>query len=221
MSNKNSRFASFLLEGKAQAIVLYGTSLSYHLSPPLRSALQAHFGEQATIVNSGMAGCASRTGISQIEQKVLAHKPDLVLMEFAINDAHDYHHEPEARDAGISPQESRENLLTLVSLIQDALPATEILLWTTNPTRDVQGSLMRGRSARPRLETYYQGVREVASARGLRVIEAERFWKSLQERLGAEFDALIPDGVHPNPKALREYFVPFLLDELGVPAQSS
>ncbi|BCM91065.1 hypothetical protein IAD21_02929 [Abditibacteriota bacterium] len=202
-------------------MLIFGTSLSYHLAPILRPALQAYFGDLVSVINSGMAACASRTALACLEDKVIKHKPDTLLMEWAINDAHDYQHEPEALDAGISPAESRENLETLVARVEEKLPATEIILWTTNATFDVEGSIMRGRAARPDIDWYYQGVREVASARGLRLIDAEKFWDSTSERMGEEFLALIPDGVHPTPKALREYLVPFLLNELGVLEQKS
>ncbi len=220
MLNKTSRFGTNLLAGKTQTISIFGTSLSYHLAPVLRSALHARFGEFASVVNAGMSGRASRSGLELLDEKVIKHSPDTVLIEFAINDAHDYQHEPGGTDQGISSLESRENLDMLATRIRKALPETEIILWTTNATVDVEGSSMRGGSARPDLEGYYQGVRFVASARGLRLIDAEKFWDSTQASIGEEFRALIPDGVHPTPKALREYLVPFLLCELGVPAQT-
>ncbi|RYX85208.1 hypothetical protein EON83_06330 [bacterium] len=220
MTQKSSRFSENLSNGEKQTLVIFGTSLSYHLAPLLRSALQSRVDGLVSVVNSGMAGNASRTALAQLEEKVLKHNPDTLLMEWAINDAHDYQHDPGGVDQGISPQESRENLVALVSRVQSVFPETEIILWTTNSTDDVIGSPMRGRSARPELESYYQGVRDVASARGLRLIDGEKFWNSTREKMGDEFRTLIPDGVHPTPKALREYLVPFLLDELGVSAQT-
>ena len=208
-----SHFAQRLERTEPSILTVFGTSLSYHLSPILRSALQLRVGQLATVVNSGMAGCASRTALAQLEEKVIKHQPDTILMEWAINDAHDFQHDPHSLDSGITEGESRSNLETLVARIQQVLPSTEIILWTTNSTFDVEGSTMRGREARPDIENYYQGVRDVASARGLRLIDAEKFWDSTRERMGEEFLALIPDGVHPTPKALREYLVPFLLDE--------
>lgn len=220
MKQNQTHFVARIVAGEAQSLVVFGTSLSYHLAPVLRPALQGHFGDLVSVINSGMAGCASRTALARLEEKVIKHKPNGVLMEWAINDAHDYHHELGALDQGISLQESRENLNALVSRLQTALPACEVILWTTNSTFDVQGSIMRGRSARPQLESYYQGIREVASARGLTLIDVEMFWYSLHQRLADEFRTLIPDGVHPTPRALREHLVPFMLGELGVLGQT-
>ena len=213
------RLVDNLLAGKAQKLTIYGTSLSYHLAPVLRMTFHARFGELISVINSGMSGCASRTGLQSLEDKVLRHKPDTLLMEWAINDAHDYHHVPGAIDQGISQEESRENLSALIERIESSSPNTEILLWTTNPTFDVGAQV--GRSARPELEGYYRGVREVASARGLRVIDAENFWNLMREHAEDMFRALIPDGVHPTPTALRAHLVPFLLEEMGVPTQTS
>lgn len=209
-------FIERLERGERVTLVVYGTSLSFHLAPILRPFLEKQYGDRVQVVNSGLAGRASRTALQLLDDKVIRHRPDALLMEWAVNDAHDYFHEPDALDAGVAPDESRRNLETLVERVQAALPKCEILLWTTNPTFDASGSTMRSGSARPDLNLYYQGVREVAWARGLRVIDAETFWDSLRVSDESDFRALIPDGAHPTPKALRERLVPFLMREWGV-----
>jgi len=221
MNKEKIQLIQSLAEGEKQTLAVFGTSLSYHIAPVLRMGLQSQFGELVSVVNSGLSGRASRTGLASLYNRVLLHQPDALLMEWAVNDAHDYTHEPDALDAGISLSESRANLNTLISGVQTALPDCEILLWTTNATFDAPGSSMRGASARPELEGYYHVVREVASARGLTLLDAENFWNSLRQRDEDEFRALIPDGVHPTPRALRQHLVPFLMDELGVSAKAS
>ena len=216
MNSNRAHFVDQLLEGTPQKIIVFGTSLSFHLAPLLRIILKSRFGDRVSVINSGLSGRASRTALSCLEDKVLRHQPDFLFLEWAINDAHDFHHEPDSLDAGISPEESRDNLNTLLSRVEAAQPSCEIVLWTTNPTFDTATSSMRGASARPELQGYYQVVREVASARGLKLVDAEHFWNSLRARDENEFRALLPDGVHPTPKALREHLVPFLLDELGI-----
>ncbi len=209
-------FVHRLEAGETQKLGLFGTSLSFHLAPNLRQSLQKKFGERAQIINLGLPGKASRTALEALESQVLPAVPDALLTEWAINDAHSYFHEPQALDAGITLQESRENLETLIQRVQAALPRSEILLMTTNPTFDAPGGAMRGRTARPLLEAFYEGVREVASARGLTLIDGEKFWNSLRLRDEALFRLLTPDGVHPTPRAWREQFVPFLEGALGI-----
>ncbi len=221
MNLKENAFIENLIEGRKQTLAIFGTSLSYHLAPVVRMSFQSVFGELVSVVNSGLAGRASRTGLASLYSRVLRHQPDALLLEWAVNDAHDYAHEPDALDAGISLNESRANLNVMISGVQTALPECEIVLWTTNPTFDAPDSSMRGASARPELEGYYHVVREVASARGLRLLDGENFWNSLRQRDEDVFRALIPDGVHPTPRALRQHLVPFLMRDWGVPVKTS
>ena len=217
--NHQLRFVERLRAGEAQKLVVFGTSLSFHLAPILRVSLHNRFGEGAQIINAGLSGKASRTALDVVEEKVLKHTPDVLLMEWAVNDAHSYFHEPQARDAGITLEESRSNLEELIHRVQQAVPSCEIVLWTTNPAFDAPGSTARAGSARPQLEGFYQGVREVASARGLTLIDGEKFWNFLRSRDENLFRILVPDGVHPTPQALREHLVPFIEREWGIPSE--
>lgn len=212
-------FIEGLEKEENQRVVAFGTSLSFHLAPILRAFLQRRYGERVEVVNAGLSGKASRTALEVLEFQVLRRAPDALLTEWAINDAHSYLHEPQARDAGISVQESRANLEALVARVQDALPGCEIMVMTTNPTFDAPGSTSQAGTARPELEAYYQGVREVATARGLTLIDGEKFWSSLRAGDEALFRFLVPDGVHPTPLALREHFVPFIEGPLGISPQ--
>lgn len=209
-------FVRRLEAGEKRRLALFGTSLSFHLAPILRQSLRKRFGERVEVLNFGLSGKASRTALEVLESKVLPTAPDALLTEWAINDAHSFFHEPQALDAGIGLGQSRENLETIIERVQAALPRSEILLMTTNPTFDVPGGLMQGRTARPLLEAFYEGVREVASARGLTLIDGEKFWNSLRLRDEAQFCLWVPDGVHPTPRALREQFVPFLESAWGI-----
>lgn len=213
------RFVARLEKGEPQKLVVFGTSLSFHLAPILRLSLQKRFGEQAQVINSGLSGKASRTALTLLGEKVLKHSPDALLMEWAVNDAHSYFHEPDALDAGISLEESQGNLNGLINRVNVALPCCEILLWTTNPAFDAPSSSSQAGSARAQLEGFYQGVRAVASARGLTLIDAEKFWNSLRSRDEELFRTLVPDGVHPTPSALREHLVPFIEQQWRIPSQ--
>lgn len=211
--NHKPHFIEQLEAGQPQKLAVFGTSLSFHLAPILREALQKRFGEQVEVVNAGLSGKASRTALQMLETKVLRVAPDALLTEWAINDAHSFFHEPQALDAGISLKESRDNLETLVERVRIALPECEILLMTTNPTFDSPSGSAQGATARPQLREFYGGVRELASARGLRLIDAENFWNSLLVRDEPLFRSLVPDGVHPTPVALRECLVPFIEEQ--------
>ncbi len=214
--NEKPRFIQQLEAGEAQKLAVFGTSLSFHLAPILRGSLQRRFGERVEVVNIGLSGKASRTALEMLEDKVVRARPNALLTEWAINDAHSYFHEPQALDAGITLEESRANLQTLIERVQGELRECEILLMTTNPTFDAPTGSAQGAMARPQLKQFYQEVRELASARGLTLVDAEKFWDSLRLRDEALFRSLLPDGVHPMPKALREFVVPFIEEGWGI-----
>lgn len=202
--------------GVPQTLVLYGTSLSYHLAPPLRVALRERFGELATVINSGMAARASRSGLDELEPKVLRHAPDAIWLEFAINDAYSYEEfGDETRDKGITLSESRDNVLALIERIEQAQPRCEIGLQITNPAFDDARSLVLGATRRPNLPAFYAQTREVAAARHLRLLDATAMWQALFEAESG-WQHPLPDGVHPTPRALRDHLVPFLLRQNGI-----
>ena len=195
-------------------MVIYGTSLSYHLAPHLREALVERFDQRISLINAGMAAKASRTALQELDYRVLRHHPDVVLLEFAVNDAYSYEEfEPQSLDKGISLSESRTNIELLIERIFAALPACEVVLQTMNPTYDAPSGAFAG-SRRPRLNEFYEVYREVASEQGLRLIDNHAMWKALQEHDPLQFEQMVPDGAHPKPAAIRDVLVPHVLNRL-------
>ena len=195
-------------------LCLYGTSLSDNLAPILRTALTAHYHELITVINGALSGLASRSGLAFLDDRVLAVAPDVVLLEFAMNDAHTYEHAPDARDAGIDIAESAANLETLIDRIRAALPRCDIWVQTMNPAFDVPGN-NHGGSRRADLPACYQGYREVAQRKGVGLIDNYAVWEELAVSDPERVRALIPDGVHPSPRANREVVVPNMLAQMG------
>lgn len=214
--NSSSRLAANLLAGQPQKLVVYGTSLTYNSALVLRDALKARFGDLITVVNSGQSGRASRTGLALLDEKVIAEKPDTVLIEFAVNDSHTYFHEPDALDAGIDQPESERNLEALIERIQAALPDCEIIVQTMNPAWDPPDNERKPGTNRAELEEFYEGYRRVARRHGLQLIDNHALWSEIQEQDSTRFALYVPDGVHPTPSAIREVQVPHVVRELGL-----
>jgi len=211
---KSSEIARALNDGIPQMLCLYGTSLSDNMAPILREALRARYNELITVINAALSGQASRSGLEFLEERVLAAGPDAVLMEFAMNDAHTYEHAPGARDAGVDLAESAANLESLIDRVRATLPGCEIVVQTMNPAFDVPGNNLGG-SRRADLPAFYQGYREVAARKGVRLIDHFAVWRELAARDPERLRSLIPDGVHPSPRANREVVVPNILLEMG------
>lgn len=197
--NEAPSFIQRLRAGQKQTVAAYGTSLTEggQWVKDLAAWLAADFGDLATVVNGGLSGKASNTALARLDERVLAHAPDAVFLEFAVNDAALF--EAGEPDHGISPEQSRANLRLLIDRIRAARPQAEILLQTMNPAWDAPNG-NRSASRRPHLPEYYEGYRTVAAERGLRLIDHHRNWLALQEGDRAKFERYIPDGVHPEPE---------------------
>ncbi|MDR0353194.1 MAG: SGNH/GDSL hydrolase family protein [Opitutaceae bacterium] len=204
--------ASHLLQnlraGQKQTIVTFGTSLTKgnRWFAPLREILDQEFPGQITHVNGAGSGRNSAWGLQVLETNVLAHKPDCVFIEFAINDC-----VPRMK---ISAGQSRQNMTAMLDRIRQALPACEIVLQITNP---VVGKPKGDKSERVDQPAYEQIYRDLAKERGLLLIDNAPSWqKLLAEKGEAGFLKLVPDGVHPNNEGWRQIALPNILKTLGM-----
>ncbi len=207
-----ARFIAKLQAGEKITLVTLGTSLSAGASGwpvAMKAWLDSDFPGQVTLFNHAVSGSASSVGPDGKPQNsgldvlpsALARKPHAIFIEFATNDAH--------QPYKISPDQSKANLGTLIDRILDARPDTEIIVQTMNSTIDVPG---RGNGAtnRPNLAAYFEGYRDVARARKIRLVDHHPNWLALMERDREKFLSLVPDGLHPTPAGYREILLPEL-----------
>ncbi len=190
--------------GKPQTIVFYGTSVTNGWPHLVARQLQGYYRELVNPVFSGMSGKNSRDGLANLKEKVLDHKPDVVFIEFAINDSH-------ARFA-ITIQECRENLLKMIDALRERNPKVEIILSTMNDVLDMDGKTPA--TDRPQLADYYQVYRDVAAERKCELVDHYRNWRQLREKDEATFKSYLPDGLHPNTAAVEGFVAPAVLDLL-------
>ena len=132
---------------------------------------------------------------------VLSHKPDVVFIEFATNDAY--------LPYKISLEDSRKNLNTIIDAILAANPQTEIILQTMNSVMDKPGSGPHATN-RPKLAEYVQGYRDVAKARRLLLVDNYPNWQTLMTNDLGRFDKLVADRIHPQLAGYREIVLPEL-----------
>lgn len=86
-----SRFMQKMDAGIPQKIVIYGTSLTAagQWSAQMLGALQTIYPGLVTLVNSGGSGMESDWGVANLQTRVLDHNPDVVFIEFSVNDSVD------------------------------------------------------------------------------------------------------------------------------------
>ena len=174
-------------------ITVFGTSLSAGTGWPddLGQGLETCLGRPVNISRITRPGGGSAWGLTALAD-LQATQPDLVIVEFAINDA-------DLR-ARVGLKTSIGQHQRLISQLQADTPKTQILLMTTNPAYGLRGLL------RPRLRAYYQSYRGLAARLDTGLADIYGHWLTADKRLRH-----FPDGLHPTDKAARAVILPVLL----------
>ncbi len=205
------RFLDKLESRQPVTMVVYGTSLSAETCAFWRqtggawvSYLRGELSQQADglvkLTNAAKWGSDSDWGVRKLGPRLLRHEPDVVLLEFSINDA-------DIR-RNMSMTRSRKNLLAMIRRIRECNNSCEIVLMTMNP------AFGRPLSYRPQLEDYYGIYQEVAVDHSLIHVDHYRHWKRLLARQ-PEMIQHIADGIHPDEAACKQIILPNMLQTLG------
>ncbi len=205
----SSWFVQKLQAGVPQKIVGFGTSLTAggpdSWLTTFTSGLAAAYPGLVTVINSGGSGQNSDWGVANVQAKVIANHPDAVFIEFATNDA--------VNRFNLTPAHVRANVETMVAQIRAALPECEIILQVMNP---VINRMLAATSQRPQLQLYQQIYRDVAAARGLKIIDHMPAWQALLDTGTAAYVAVVPDGLHPVNLGYQTYVAPVIFKAIGL-----
>jgi lysophospholipase L1-like esterase len=164
-------------------------------------------GVPATVINAGVPGNNTTQAMARLETDVLSHKPDVVIIQFGINDGMvDVWKDPPATAARVSKEDFENNLHGFVSRIRAA--GGEVLFMTPNPLRWVK--FLREMYGKPPyklddpegltfiLADYAQIVRDVARDEKAPLVDVYAAFLANGKRPGHSVDELLVDGVHPN-----------------------
>ncbi len=179
------------------AVALLGTSLTSgtHLPNALERRLESCLGIPVAVRTFAQPGATSDQGMTQLAA-LPARVADIVLIEFAINDA----------DTGIGMpfDQSKAQHEALIRIMAQRHPGTAITLVTTNPTFE------RMAERRPALRAYYSMYRDLASAHDLGLADLHARWMDTPDP-----GKLIPDGLHPSEEATDSLTVPSLAEHIA------
>lgn len=175
-------------------IVAIGTSLTASYDWP--AVLSVWLGDclmrpvQLSVV--AQAGETSRWGYAQTE-RVIAAKPDVVILEFIANDADLRHH--------LGVAESLDLHARTLARIYAALPDARVVLIGTNPVYGLRAAM------RPRTQAYLDGYGTLA-AHDPRTgfLDTADVWQTYLEQSGRR--VVLPDGLHPRLRDIRHVLVP-------------
>lgn len=166
-------------------------------------------GIASEIVNAGVAGNTTRQALTRLERDVLDRDPDLVVIQFGLNDSAidvaQGHTEPR-----VSRSEYEWNLRVIVRRIQEqgAYP----ILVTPNP--GVWSARLLETYGRPPYDVqdrwgfnvynvrYAESVRRIAEETGAPLVDAYRMYEA-QDRTPTKIEGWLSDGLHPNDEGHR------------------
>ncbi len=182
-------------------IVALGTSLTRNALWPdsLASVLTVCSGRPVLVTRIAEVGENSAWGLTQV-QAVAAMRPDLVLIEFAINDAD--LRDGQSLDAALGAHQR------LIDALAAEAPAARPVLMTTNRAFGMRGLL------RPWLGAHYEQYRRLAAERQIGLIDLAPLWTAAPAT-GQDGAPLLPDGLHPTDAAVAHVAFPTLVTELG------
>lgn len=186
----------------AMRIVTFGTSLTARggWQQALGAQLARCLRMKVDIVNLGKSGAASNWGVQEAAS-VAEADPDIVLVEFSVNDA--------AIHRGVGFGKSRDNIRAIVGTIRERRPDARIFLMAMSPAHGWRNLI------RPYLDAYYDSYEPLSQELGVGFIDHRPAWKALTE---AELRSAIPDGVHPDPKLAAALIVPNIVRSIAGPS---
>lgn len=193
-------FGAKLDGGEPVTVVFVGGSIT--ALPGWRDALtrswRSRQGDAVATVNAGLSATGSDVAVLRFDDDVLSHDPDLVIVEFAVNDAR------------TAPRTIRRAVEGMIRKVWAADPGSDILfVYLFEPS--FMETLSSGQ--RPQSMVVYEGI---AEAHGIPSIDAATVVARLVERgdlavrgprktKAGETPAFGPDGVHPYLRGHRIY----------------
>lgn len=198
------RWINALKRGDDLKIVFYGTSLT--AGDPgkvwvegLRDSLNSRYKGKVSMYNAAQVAMHSDWGVNNLKERVLSPGPDVVFIEFAINDAF--------LPYNISLKVSALNLRYMIDRIRTENPSAQIVLQIMNPP---VGEHLKSRAD---FDQYYNQYKAIGGRSGVKVIDHGKYWKEILKDTNA-FKRWVPDGIHPSAEASRKLILPYILSQL-------
>jgi lysophospholipase L1-like esterase len=195
MQEEQRRFvketAEDLLNGCLVTIVAFGDSITAGYAvrrgfPSFwKEMLQQKYPEaRLEMINSGVSGDTTLDGLARLDWAVLAFKPDLITINFGINDA----------VLGLGLEEFEMNLVEMIRRIH-AGSGSEILLLSSQPLETPPyDNLVRD---------YYRAIKDVARQMDVGFVDVYEAWMRCIQA-GTPLGSLILSGLdHPNEKGYK------------------
>ncbi len=137
-----------------------------------------------SMINQGIPGDTALGGMYRTDSEVLYHDPDLVFIQFALNDAFSNH----------SPETYKQNIQSIVEKIQNSSEA-EIMLITS--------VFMENKHDYQIVEKFYNALIDISEDYNISIALVHKYWEMMISR-GIVFNSLVQtDQVHPTEKGYK------------------
>lgn len=135
------------------------------------------------IIRTAISGWTTRGTLSDIERRILRHKPDVLSIMLGMNDSGKHNNLP--------LKEFRDNYNKILDLAAECSnPA--LVMHTANPIWDM------AKDCRGALPEYNEAVRELAAQRGAVLVDHEKYWDEMFKTDPRRFFVWMGDAIHPN-----------------------
>jgi lysophospholipase L1-like esterase len=160
----------------------YGWMTQYGFLDYLENLIKKKYPDsQVFILNKGVPGDTARDGLHRLERDVIRLSPDIVLIQFALNDAY----------SGLSANDFQKNIESIIVKIKDSLDA-EIALLTSVAIHDSSMNKIANE--------FYMKISKSGEKYNLPVISVHKYWEK-KISSGIKHSQLVQyDGVHPTEK---------------------
>lgn len=191
------------------------SGLDVPVYPDLLPGALVAYGVAARVVNAGICDTTTRDARERLDRDVRTHRPDLVVVQFGINDSWIDAGEGR-REPRLSRDEYRDNLRHIVRTLTG--DGAQVVLMTPNPMRWVAGGyieVFRGhpglldtdaeRGIDELLDLYAQEVRDAAREEAIPLVDVHASFEECGDEPGRSvLDLLMEDdGIHPNAAGQR------------------
>lgn len=169
-------------------------------------------GIPAEIVNAGIGGNTTQMAVNRFEKDVLEKNPDLVVIQFGINDsAIDVWKNPPETEPRVSKERYIQNLEKIIETLKARkcgviLMTPNQMCWTQRlkenygkppyDTNDLDGFNVT-------LREYAQAVREIAAKQKVPLVDVYAAYTAYGKVENQSVNNLLLDGMHPNDKGHR------------------
>lgn len=177
-------------------------------------------GVPVKVINAGIGGNTTANAVARFEKDVLQKKPDLVVIQFGINDsAVDVWRDPPAKKSRVSQEQYEKNLRSLVKQLK--AKQIDVILMTPNSLRWIPRiKKLYGKPPydpddpdgfNQYLKAYAETMRQIAKENNLTLIDVYAAFEAYAKQEGQTAHDLLLDGIHPNTQGQQ------LVAELLIP----